>query len=172
MVLRAKAPSAPGGPVLSPVAVDAAMLAETLAGSAGFLLGKAAQRLRELSEEALRPLGIRFHHYAVLAMLVEAGPRSQRSLGEWLAIDRTTMVELIDDLERLGLAERRRDPRDRRAYRVGVTTEGEAIFRQVREIIAGAQGQFLERLSPAEQLDFQVMLRRLCGLDPILARDR
>jgi DNA-binding MarR family transcriptional regulator len=52
----------------------------------------------------------------------ERGSLSQQAIGERLRIDRTTMVALIDDLERGGYVKRERNPHDRRAY---VITRGQ-----------------------------------------------
>src|SRR5438132_14403186 len=77
----------------------------SLAKRTGFLLAKASQRARELSEGSLAPIGIKPRHYCVLALLGEAGPSTQQALGDRLRIDRTSMVGVIDRLERLGFAE-------------------------------------------------------------------
>ena len=51
---------------------------------------------------------------------------SQRALGRRLRIDKSPMVGLIDDLEQLGLAERRRRTRDRRVQDIHLTAQGRA----------------------------------------------
>src|SRR5262245_18714898 len=82
----------------------------------GALLHRLGQRLHEELERTLEPLHFAPQHYLVLFNLSRYGPRSQLSLGGCAAINRTTMVSLIDHLEGLGLVQRRRDPNDRRAY--------------------------------------------------------
>jgi len=52
------------------------------------------------------------------------GPISRHELGEQLGIDRTTMVELIDDLEGQGVVVRRRNAADRRSYSIQLTPQG------------------------------------------------
>ena len=49
---------------------------------------------------------------------------NQRALVGRLQLDKSSMVYVIDELERQGLAERRRDPRDRRSYQVSITDAG------------------------------------------------
>ena len=51
---------------------------------------------------------------ACSARCASSGPQSQGWIGERLGIDRTTMVQLVDELERRGLVERKRNPNDRR----------------------------------------------------------
>jgi DNA-binding MarR family transcriptional regulator len=138
-----------------------ASLPKALAASTGFLLSKAAQRANAEVEAALRPLGLRTRHYGVLAALAEAGPLSQQRLGEWLRVDRTTMVAVIDDLERHGLVLRRRLPRDRRAYALELTADGEAMLTRGREVISAAETRALAGLSAAERRQLHALLERL-----------
>ncbi|MEU6558821.1 MarR family winged helix-turn-helix transcriptional regulator [Nocardia nova] len=79
---------------------------------------------RAATNEALREFGIELRHLGVLNMLAQNGPMNQRTLVDRLQMDKSSMVYVIDELERQGLAERRRDPRDRRSYQVSITGEG------------------------------------------------
>ena len=53
------------------------------------------------------------------------GEQTQSQLAEQCALDKTTMVVTMDELERAGLAERRPSPTDRRARIIAVTEAGE-----------------------------------------------
>jgi DNA-binding MarR family transcriptional regulator len=138
-----------------------APLPAALAASTGYVLSKAAQRAVETFEAALRPLGIRSRHYGVLTLLVEDGPLSQQVLGERLRVDRTTMVAVVDDLERLGLAERRRDPADRRAYAIHPKPAGEETLTRARTLLAEAEEAIFAPLSAAERRQLRDLLVRL-----------
>ena len=70
-----------------------------------------AEHVSERFERGLAAEGIRTEHGAVLVVIDAEGPMSQRALGRRLRIDKSPMVGLLDDLERLGLAERRRSDR-------------------------------------------------------------
>jgi DNA-binding MarR family transcriptional regulator len=61
--------------------------------------------------------------FCVLALLAR-GPLSQRQLIDVLGVDKSTVVRVVDDLERQGLLTRRRDPHDRRAHAVELTDHG------------------------------------------------
>src|ERR1043166_6394506 len=69
----------------------------------GALLHRLGQRQHEELERALEQLRFSPQHYFVLYNLSRYGPRSQLSLGGCAAINRTTMVSLIDHLEALGV---------------------------------------------------------------------
>src|SRR4051812_49517155 len=90
---------------------------------------------RELAAE-----GIRTKHAALLVVIDAEGPMSQRALGRRLRIDKSPMVGLVDDLERLGLAERRRSDADRRVQDIHLTDRGRAAVERVIEL-ADAQNE-------------------------------
>src|SRR5207237_3963039 len=81
----------------------------SLADRPGALLVIAARTGQELAGRRLAPMGLSVRLCGVLNLLAE-GPISQQALGEQLGIDRTTVVELIDDLEQQGVVVRRRNP--------------------------------------------------------------
>jgi DNA-binding MarR family transcriptional regulator len=120
-----------------PPALSAPASSET-----GFLLQRAHRRLRMALNDALAPSGLAIAHVAVLGLLSTQGPMSQRQLIELLDADKSTMVNLIDELERQRLAERRPDPGDRRAHAVALTDAGRRrlgelglVVRRVHELL-------------------------------------
>ena len=121
-------------------------LPSVVEASVGYALAKAGWSAARALKCALAPLGVGPKHYAVLSALEAHGPRSQGSLGELLGIDPSTMVALIDELERRGLAERRRNPADRRAYGVHLTEEGTALLPCLHAALAEADEQLMARL--------------------------
>src|SRR5260221_6271510 len=98
----------------------------SLADRAGALLTIAARTGQELAGRRLAPMGLTVRLCGVLNLLAEV-PISQQELGEQLGIDRTTMVELIDQLEQQGVVVRRRNPADRRSYAVSLTATGRTV---------------------------------------------
>ena len=132
-----------------------------LAQSTALTLVQAAQRAAEALERALAPLGLRPRHYRALASLAEAGPRSQQALGEVLGIDRTTMVAIVDELERQGLAERHSDPGDRRSYRVQLTARGRTTLVRATGAVVRADEALLVGLDVGERHRLHASLARL-----------
>jgi DNA-binding MarR family transcriptional regulator len=104
--------------------------------------------------------------YGLLVALTTAGPMSQQQLAEKMRVNRTLVVGIVDELERRGWAERRRDPGDRRSYRLHVTPEGERAMREMAPQVAHANGVIADRLSAAERKRLNELLRALIGADP------
>jgi MarR family transcriptional regulator, lower aerobic nicotinate degradation pathway regulator len=122
-------------PVASPPS-----LPESLTHWPGYLLAFIAEHATDRFERTLARQRIRTKHASVLAVIDAEGPMSQRALCRRLRIDKSPMVGLVDDLERLGLAERRRSDSDRRVQDIHLTARGRDAVRRVIEL-ADAQNE-------------------------------
>jgi len=140
-------------------------MADPLADRLGYLLKHAQQSFAEAGAHALAPLGITGRQLAVLAVLGDAEPLSQLAAAGRLGVDRTTMVQLVDELEDKGLVERRRSPEDRRKNIVELTPLGQDTLRRGNEIHQASEERFLADLTPVETELFIRILRRLNGID-------
>jgi DNA-binding MarR family transcriptional regulator len=87
----------------------------------------------------------------VLSTLAESGPLTQIELATTMAIDRTAMVYLIDDLEQRALVERVRSPQDRRAFLIHLTAGGRDAQRRAAAALDGAAETLLTPLDEAER---------------------
>jgi DNA-binding MarR family transcriptional regulator len=128
---------------------------------AGGLLFLASQAAQQLANERLSPLGITAREFGVLTLLARAGELSQQAIGEELLIDRTTMVAMIDALERAGLVLRERNPNDRRAYAVKLTPKGRVKRRRAGETLDRTRDEFFAPLSKREREQLLALLKRL-----------
>ena len=126
----------------------------------GALLTIAARTGQELARRRLAPLGLTVQLCGVLNLLAE-GPVSQQALGEQLHIDRTTVFELIDDLERQGVVVRRRNPADRRSYNLHLTPKGKTVQKRAAQAFDAAAADVFSPLAPGEQRQLADLLRRL-----------
>jgi DNA-binding MarR family transcriptional regulator len=89
----------------------------------GMLLQMAHRSSHQRLAAALEPHGLAVRDFGVLAFLARR-PLSQRQLIDLLGVDKSTMVRVVDELERQGLLVRRRDRHDRRAHAVELTDQG------------------------------------------------
>jgi DNA-binding MarR family transcriptional regulator len=127
----------------------------------GFLLQRAHRRLRLAHGEALRHLDLGIAHIAVMGLLAERGDLSQRQLIELMDADKSTMVYLIDQLEKQALAERRDNPQDRRAYAVHLTQLGRQRLAEAGEIVRRVEDRMLAPLSSSERKTLDDLLSRI-----------
>jgi DNA-binding MarR family transcriptional regulator len=130
----------------------------SLSDQIGYLLSKAHLRVHNRANEALGPLGLTVKHYGLLTLLVHEGPISQGRLGEVMRIDRTTMVALIDELERDGHVDRTRNPVDRRAYALAATAAGRRVQRRAAALMKRVYDETLSSLSADDRRELRRML--------------
>ena len=134
----------------------------------GASLSWAAENAQEMADRALKPLGLNVRHFGVMTLLrdpteAEGRAASQQAIGERLRIDRTTMVALMDDLERAGYVQRDRNPDDRRAYVVTLTAAGRAAQARAEKAVDSDARDFFGRLSEPDRQQLHRLLQRLNG---------
>ena len=98
-----------------------------------------------------------------LLILIDANPGiTQSRLAEAVARDRSTMVGLIDLLERRGLVERRRGD-DRRTNGLWLTRSGRRLLARALRRIAAHEQRIASRLSAAERRRLLRLLGKISG---------
>jgi len=108
-----------------------------------WLLGRRfRQRTLEVAHEISPGLGL--NRYAVLESLAQRGPTRQGDLAENVALDKTAMSRLVQELLELGLVERHQDPADARALLVDLSPTGREQMARIR---AGRHSVFEARLA-------------------------
>ena len=142
-------------------AQDPPGLPASLRDRLSFLLYRAATQAAALGDDAVGALGLSARRYGVLTVLAEHGPSPQRAVADVLGIDRATMVGLVDDLEAAGLVERRRNPRDRRAYALTVTEPGRRVQTEAAGRMLQCERDYLAPLDADEQRLLHTLVSRL-----------
>lgn len=128
----------------------------------GFLLSKSAQAVVTAVDVEIAQFSVTSKHYGVMLMLAQQDGMQQAEVGEKLKIDRSTMVKLVDALEKQNLVERHRDPNDRRAYALSLSEKGKNILPEISQQVIDSEQVWLSKLEPEEikQL-FKILLKLL-----------
>ena len=137
--------------------------------STGFLLGRAAAIARADFRGRLEAHGLNAKHYTVLTHVAERGAQSQSAIGAALQLDRTTMVQLIDALERQGAVQRGLDVRNRRAWLILITPAGRLLLRRLARAAAASDRAIQAALGDAEVAQLQALLGRIIEGAPLAA---
>jgi len=82
-------------------------------------------------------------------------------LGSKILKSNSNMTTVIDNLEKRGLVKRERGLEDRRMIRIHLTPEGQALIETVFPQHVEAIRQQFEILTPEEQIQLGVLLRKL-----------
>lgn len=113
---------------------------------------RAARRVARVFDEALKAHGITNGQFSLLMSLNRPAPPRLTDLTELLGMDRTTLTAAVKVLERRGLMRQVQDSQDRRAKRLILTREGEAVLIAALPVWRETQGRIeaaLEALEPA-----------------------
>jgi DNA-binding MarR family transcriptional regulator len=155
-------PCAAAPPATNPA--DDAPVVDTgpLAGMLFHTLRRAQARVLDDLHAAFGADEIRFLPFAILVVIARNPGLRQNQLGFALDIQRTNLVPLLDELERKGLAERRRVPGDRRAHGLFLTRLGAETLARLEARAAEHEARLAAQLGgPAQSQALVALLRRL-----------
>lgn len=124
--------------------------------------------LERLSGSMERRLGITAQQRLALRCVGKYPGISPGTLAGVLSVDPGTVSATLRRLERKGLLERRRDPRDARRVSLGLTEAGRGLDRPMPNTVEGAVERLLELTEPADlkvMADVVMRLTMLLGLE-------
>jgi DNA-binding MarR family transcriptional regulator len=123
--------------------------------------------LMRLGEASRRSTGLKPHRaldraaYVLLRHLQQDGPQNISALADRLTLDGSTVTRQVTALERDGLVERHRDPRDGRGTVIEPTEKGLAQVNAVRQARRALYDKVLHDWSPEQRADLARTLERL-----------
>ena len=135
--------------------------ARELSRRVGFLLAQLGTHAHRRFAERLARLDLHPRHFGMLSHLAASEGQSQQALSIALGIHRSAVVALVDDLEHRGLAERRRDPVDRRAYTLYLTPQGRDVLADLERIAEEHEAELLTALAASERSQLISLLQRV-----------
>ncbi len=113
----------------------------------GFLLHDVSRLLRVRFDRRARALGLIRAQWRVLAHLAPRQGINQSSLAEILEVETITLGRHIDRLEGTEWVVRRRDPDDRRAWRLFLTEKSRPVLDQMEVLAAETQSEAMAGFS-------------------------
>lgn len=133
-----------------------------LPGLIGYRLRLAQQAVFREFERSVGALGITPGRAGML-LLIESNPGlSQSRLAEAIGLDRSTLVPILDDLEKRDLVERRPGV-DRRTNGLALTAAGRRFLVSLKRQVSEHEDRIAARLSPKEREQLIELLARLAG---------
>jgi len=135
--------------------------ARNLSRRAGFLLVQLGTHAHRRFAERLARLDLHPRHFGMLSHLAASEGQSQQALSIALGIHRSAVVALVDDLEHRGLAKRRRDPLDRRAYTLYLTPPGRDVLADLERMAEEHEAELLTALDASERSQLISLLQRV-----------
>jgi DNA-binding MarR family transcriptional regulator len=103
--------------------------------------------------------------FGVLQIIKNNAGLKQTDLANALHVDRSTVVGVIDKLEKRGLVNRAAAPRDRRSYALYLTDVGEDMLTQAESRVLGHEQRIARNLSTEERSNLLVLLQKVAAND-------
>jgi len=129
----------------------------------GFSLRRAQIAMFVSFNEATHGLDITPARFTAL-LIVGANPGIRQTVvGKILGIARSGVNALADWMEQRGLAERRADKHDARAWGLYLTSRGLALVEEMKRRIVEAERKRSAALTPGERKELLRLLRKLAG---------
>lgn len=131
-----------------------------IADDVGLLLAKLHAAGSVLNNRALGEFGLRERSYSVLRLACSGLEPTQRELAEFLSLDPSQIVALVDDLESRGLVSREQGRTDRRQKIVLATSDGERLHAEAHAAMQVCEAETLSALSTSEAGMLRTLLRK------------
>jgi len=108
-------------------------------------LRRLTRALSKVSDEALRPSGLRGTQFNLMTAIILMGPVSISELAQVLAMDRTTLTRNLGPLQKDDLVDISRGD-DQRVRMVAVTEAGNRMYQQAFPLWSSVQGDIENKL--------------------------
>ncbi len=147
-------------PVESPRTAPSNLAAASISNDLGFLLAKMHAAGSVINNAALADFGLKERSYSVLALAQGDLELSQREMAEFLSLDPSQVVALIDELERRGLVKRTVGRADRRHKLLTTTTKGRKVLVAAQKAATDAEAAQLCMLTDEEIAALKTILSK------------
>ena len=117
----------------------------------GYRLKRAYMAVQADLTFALAEHDLRLATFSVLSVVAENPDSTQTEVGAVLAIERSNLVGLLDELEKRDLIVRGRVPNDRRSYALRITMEGQRLREKAAKTIAMHEARMFASLSERDR---------------------
>ena len=121
---------------------------ETLRGFAGYGIKRASNVVQADLARTLQPFGLRMITFTALILIVDNPDLSNTQLAGALAVERSNLVVIVDDLEKAGLITRNPSATDRRSHALRATPEGEDLCERAVAAARAHEKRLLSGLDP------------------------
>lgn len=99
--------------------------------------------------------------FGVLVLIEANAGMKQTALARAIHLDRSTVVNVIDNLERMELVERRPVDGDRRSKALFLTPKGRTQLQKLKRLVAEHEQRLARNLGPAERAQLVDLLARI-----------
>jgi len=127
----------------------------------GLEVSTTGRLLQRAFDEQLMAAGGSVPVWLVVTALKRSDHAMQRDLASSIGIEGATLTHHLNRMERAGLVERRRDPRNRRNQTVALTADGEKLFERLLVAVVAFDRRLRDGFTDDELNQLRGLLGRL-----------
>ena len=133
-----------------------------LGDSIGTLIYLTSKAMEGVAEHEIKSkLGLTSSQWKIILALNSFDGLSQRELADKIYVDSSTLVPVIDKMEKNGLLERKPDPEDRRHNRLYLTKKSESVVDSIIETVLQLRKTLYKGLSKDDLELMRPILKRI-----------
>ena len=127
----------------------------------GSILADTSRLIRRAFDAGARTIGVTRPQWQMLSVLRRHEGSNQGKLADLMDIEPITLCRMVDRMQEAELVERRRDPSDRRAWRLYLTDKAKDLLDELLPIGEGVMNTALSGMSEKEQALLQELLDKV-----------
>lgn len=141
--------------------ISTLIICAAMSDSLGFLVSDVSRLMRRRFDERARTIGATRAQWRALTAISRNEGINQGGLADLLEVEPITLCRMVDRLEEAGLVERRRDPNDRRAWRLFLLPKSQPILESLRGMADELFVMALDGLTADDQARLTASLSRI-----------
>jgi DNA-binding MarR family transcriptional regulator len=147
------------------IAIEIAMTKNSNKYSLGYTIGKTNWYIKTLLNKLLREekCGITSEQWLVLKVIDDNPDSSQTEIAEISKKDRASITRILDLMQKGAYIERRKDDRDRRMYRIHLTTKGKKVLKAVIPVTQNIEEICTQSLKKKQITEIIQLLDSVCA---------
>ena len=119
-----------------------------------FVAGSLGRLVRKVMDQNLRSIGLTSIQLRALLLIAEEDSANQKRIEEELNITRASVSEMMDNLEKLGLAVREKSVSDGRIRNIVITPKGMEKLNEARALIEAEENELSASINDEEKVSF------------------
>lgn len=123
-----------------------------------YLLSDTARLLRRNFDARVKQAGVTSPQARLLLILDKIEGENQGFYAERVEVEPITLCRMVDRMEEMELVERRKDPADRRAWRLHLTDRSRAMIERLRVEVSELERDMMDRFTAEQASAFRVLL--------------
>lgn len=131
----------------------------------GYLIHRTDLKMTNYFTNRLKPYGVTPEQWSIISILSSEKGTTQKELAEGIDKNQTTVVRMIQSMERKGLVKKIYNEQDRRSHHLLLTEKGHEVKKAILPVVMDAHQTVTKQLSDEEIQQLKLLLNKLFHSD-------